>query len=182
MFYFFFFKLKTEAPNCPPFPGHPQSICVGSQGYVTRTAYLQPWQHGGSCQLLVCSVPLGGTLPSQHHLGSAHHCVRFVPSSSFLLSVRRCSRTMQSVWIHPVTSGIDCPTEAGHSSVCFLEPGEVNQPTGHLFSSLVRLPAQNALVNACLCRREPGLRGGGWGREWCGSSHSPSSWRTPQAA
>ena len=119
-------KTQTEAPNCP-FPEHPQSICVGSQGYVTRTACLQPWQHGGSCQLLVCSVSLGGTLPSQHHLGSAHHRVRSVPSSPFLLSVRRCSRTMQSVWIHLVTSRTDCPTEAGHSGVCFLEPSEVNQ-------------------------------------------------------
>lgn len=105
-----------------------------------------------------------------------------VPSSPFLLSDRRCSRTMQSVWIHLVTSGIDRPTEAGHSGACFLEPSEVNQLTGHLFSSLVRLPAQNTLMNTCLCRRKPGHRGGGQGCEWLGSSHSPRSWHTPQAA
>ena len=177
---FYFLKTQTEAPNCPPFPGHPQSICVGSQGYVTRTACLQPWQHRGSCQLLVCSVPLGGTLPSQHALGSAHHCVQFpLPHSC---SVKRRSRTTQSVWIHSVTSGMDRPTEAGHSGACFLEPSEVNQLTGHLFSSLVRLPAQNTLMITCLCRREPGRRSGGQGCEWLGSSHSLRSWHTPQAA
>ena len=85
-FVLFFKKTQTEAPNCSPFPGHPQSICIGSQGYVTGTACLQPRQHRGSCQLLVCSVPLGGTLPSQHDLGSAHHCVRFpLPRSRSLL-------------------------------------------------------------------------------------------------